>query len=152
VLVKNYERVGIDDTGALDWRELAVKRLARLVESEQAHTELQGQVERLRKEHSQLLTALHGRVQRVATLERELEDRDAELARLGPVMNSWWGHGWCFMQWAHTPANWLALAKRPIKRLLKSMAGIRALRRLVGMALRLTPGLRARLLAMIELV
>lgn len=152
MLVKNHERVGVDEAGALDWHELAAKRLARLVESEQAYVELQGQVDRLRKEHYGLLTTLHGRVQRVTELERDLKDREAELARLRPVMNSWWGYGWRAMQWARKPANWLALVKRPIKRLLKSMAGIRVLRRLMGVALRLTPGLRARLLAMIELV
>jgi Rad3-related DNA helicase len=119
VLVKNHERVGVDEAGALDWHELAAKRLARLVESEQACVELQGRADRLRKEHCELLANLHGRLQRVAELERELKDREAELAYLRPVMNSWWGHGWRVMQWARQPANWLALVKRPTKRLLK---------------------------------
>jgi hypothetical protein len=151
VLMKNHDKVGIDGADILDWRELAAKRLERLVESEHVHSELQQQAERLRQEHYQLLATLHGRTRRIAQLELQLENRDTELARLRPLWESWCGDLWRFMQWARKPANWLALAKRSIKRVLKSMAGIPGLRRLIGMALRLTPGLRARLLAMIEL-
>jgi uncharacterized protein YhaN len=151
VLMKNHDKVGIDGADTLDWRELAAKRLERLVESEHVHSELQQQAERLRQEHYQLLATLHGRTQRIHQLELQLESRDAELARLRPMWESWWGSTWRFAQWACKPANWLALAKRSIKRVLKLMARIPGLRRLLGLALRRTPGLRARLLAMIEL-
>jgi hypothetical protein len=169
VLVKNHDRIGIDDADTLNWRELAAKRLARLVESEHAHSELQQQAERLRQEHYQLLTTLHQYTQRLASLEEQLENRlheytqrlasfeeqlenrDAELDRLRPIAESWWGYGWRFARWARRPTNWLVLGKQSIKRLLKWMASMRVLRRLIGFALRLTPGLRARLLATLGL-
>lgn len=151
VLVKNHDRIGIDDADTLNWRELAAKRLARLVESEQAHSELQQQAERLRQEHYQLLTTLHEYTLRVASLEEQLENRDAELARLRLIAESWWGDGWRFAQWARRPANWLILGKQTTKRLLKRMASIRVLRRPIGLVLRLTPELRARLLATLGL-
>ncbi|GLQ93009.1 hypothetical protein [Dyella acidisoli] len=162
MLTKIHDKTGIDDAVTLDWRELAAKRLARLIESEQAHSELQHLVERLRQEHFQLLTTLHGRTLRVSELERQLEtleqqlgrqleSRDAELARLRPMWESRWGSAWRFAQQARKPSNWPALAKLIVKRLLKLIAGVRVLRLLIGKALRRTPGLRARLLAMIDL-
>lgn len=135
MIVKSHDRVGIDDTHTLDWREVAGARLARLIEIEQASGELHMQVERLRREHRQLVAALL--------------ERNSEISRIRPLADSWVGRAWFVAQWMKKPANWLAVGKKWARRVLKSMLGIRPLRRLLALALRLTPGLRARLWAMI---
>jgi hypothetical protein len=133
MIVESHDRVDIDGTDALDWRELAAKRLTLLTEGGRISGELQQQVERLRQEHHQLLAALHEHKQALASCHEEL-------ARLRPLGKSWAASAWRVVEWVRKPANWF-----------RWLAGIRALRRLMGLALRLTPGLRARLMAKIGL-
>ncbi|HTV84698.1 MAG TPA: hypothetical protein VME63_04800 [Dyella sp.] len=133
MIVKSHDIAGIDDANAPDWRLLAAQRLTRLTDSEHACGELQQQVERLRQEQHQLLADLHGHKQALASCHEEL-------SRLRPIGKSWAATAWHVVEWVRRPTRWL-----------KWLAGIRALRRLMGLVLRLAPGLRARLMTKLGL-
>jgi hypothetical protein len=115
MIVNSRDRVGLDDANALDWRELAAKRLAGLAECEQSRGELQQQVERLRQEHYRLQVALHAHEQALASCNEEL-------SRLRLIEKSWGADVWRAGQWVRKPANWF-----------RWLAGNRALRRLMAL-------------------
>jgi hypothetical protein len=113
--------------------------------SERLKSGLQVRVDRLQHDHLEALRTMHAYAKEILELEKAKSRHEAELAALRPIERSWWGTCWKIQHWISNSANWVALGKR----VLKSMAGVRVLRRLMGLLLRATPGLRARLLAMI---
>jgi hypothetical protein len=142
-----------DRANSLDGHQLASRRLAKLIDCERVISELHGRVDALQQDHFQGLRTANAFARQIVDLEQQiielqqaLEIRDTELAALRPVARSWWGSGWRAQHWASDSANWVAVGKR----LLARVASVRLLRRLIGIVLRVTPSLRARLLAMID--
>jgi hypothetical protein len=115
-----------------DWRELAERRLARLVDAERDVSVLRDRLELLQSECREFLVLSVTRLQRINELERDLVT----------ILAS---RSWRWTTGLRRLATWLLKVKVAAKQIVRRLVKLPLLRPIVKMIVRLLPGLSARL-------